>query len=266
MDRASLIREIKNKKSFLCVGLDTDLNKIPTHLQDAENPIFAFNKEIIDATKDYAVAYKLNIAFYESLGIKGWEALQKTIDYIPENCFTIADAKRGDIGNTAEMYAKTFFNTYAFDSVTVAPYMGKDSVQPFLDFANKWTILLGLTSNPGSKDFQLLETEEGPLYQQVLKKSAAWANEENLMYVIGESQGVLLKTISTFIKNHFILIPGVGAQGGTVKEVAEATLNEDIGILINVSRGNIYAGEGEKCADAVTKAAAQFQKEIEAFF
>lgn len=266
MTKSALIQEIKNKKSFLCVGLDPDINKIPSSFLALDNPILAFNKAIIDATKAYAVAYKLNIAFYEALGPIGWETLEETRAYIPEECFTIADAKRGDIGNTAAMYAKTFFETYPFDSVTVAPYMGKDSVTPFLDFKNKWTILLGLTSNVGSQDFQLLATENGPLYQQVLKTASTWGSTESLMYVIGATQGELLKEIRKIIPDHFLLIPGVGAQGGTVKEVAEATLNEDYGILINVSRGIIYAGQGEDFASQVTKAAEKFHGEMQEFF
>lgn len=265
MTKSALIEAIKNKKSFLCVGLDPDLDKIPKALLATENPILEFNKAVIDATKDYAVAYKLNIAFYEAMGKEGWDILESTRAYIPEDCFTIADAKRGDIGNTAKMYARTFFETYPFDSVTVAPYMGKDSVTPFLDFENKWTILLGLTSNEGSKDFQLLETGGQPLYEKVLSTSSQWGTPENLMYVIGATQGELLKSIRKIIPNHFLLIPGVGAQGGTVKEVAEATINDEVGILINVSRGVIYAGEGEDYKEGIRKAAQQYQKEMAAF-
>lgn len=266
MTKSALIQEIKNKKSFLCVGLDPDLQKIPQSFLALDQPILAFNKAIIDATKEYAVAYKLNIAFYEAMGKEGWEILEATRAYIPNNCLTIADAKRGDIGNTAAMYAKTFFETYPFDSVTVAPYMGKDSIAPFLNFEGKWTILLGLTSNEGSQDFQLLNTDGQKLYEKVLSISSEWGSTENLMYVIGATQGELLTSIRNIIPHHFLLIPGVGAQGGTVKEVAKATLNDDYGILINVSRGISYPSGAGTFEENVAAAAQSYHAQMQEFF
>ncbi len=266
MNRQELIAQIRNKQSYLCVGLDTSLDKIPAHLLKEENPVLAFNKAIIDATKDFAVAYKINTAFYEAQGLEGWRIIEETLKHIPKNCFTIADAKRGDIGNTSEQYAKTFFETYPFDSVTVAPYMGKDSVQPFLEFKDKWTIVLGLTSNEGSKDFQLQTLSNGEyVYEQVLKTVASWGNTENLMFVTGATQATELKHIRKIIPQHFLLVPGVGAQGGSVADVSKAALNEDCGLLINVSRGIIYASKGEDFEEAAAKAAEQYQKEMKAF-
>ena len=264
MTRAELIAQIKAKKSFLCVGLDTDLNRIPKHLLDTEDPIFEFNKQIIDATKDYCVAYKPNLAFYESLGINGWKSLQRTLDYIPKDIFTIADAKRGDIGNTSSMYAKAFFENMNFDSVTVAPYMGEDSVKPFLTYDNKWVILLALTSNEGGKDFQLIESQKGKaLYQQVLETSSEWGTTSNMMYVVGATRAEGLKEIRKIIPDHFLLVPGVGAQGGSLAEVAKYGMNKDCGLLVNSSRGIIYASSGEEFADSAANQAKILQKEME---
>jgi orotidine-5'-phosphate decarboxylase len=258
MTRAQLIQQIKNKKSFLCIGLDTDLDKIPTHFLEMEDPIFEFNKAIIDATKDYCVAYKPNIAFYECHGAKGWESLQKTVDYIPKNIFTIADAKRGDIGNTSLYYAKTFFNEYQFDSVTVAPYMGEDSVAPFLTHENKWAILLALTSNKGALDFQMTEDISGEkLFEKVLKKSATWGTPENLMYVVGATRAERIGEVRKLVPNHFFLVPGVGAQGGSLEDVVKYGWNNDCGLLVNSSRGILYASKG---ADFAEKARAEAEK------
>lgn len=263
MTRQELIQEINKKQSFLCVGLDTDINKIPKHLLQYENPVLEFNKRIIDATKDYCVAYKPNIAFYESMGAKGWETLKKTLDYIPKNIFTIADAKRGDIGNTASMYAKTFFETYNFHSVTIAPYMGEDSVKPFLDFKNKWGIVLGLTSNQGAYDFQFSELKGGgQLYEKVLRTTAGWGTDENLMFVVGATKAESLTKIRKVIPQHFLLVPGVGAQGGSLAEVCKYGITEDIGLLINSSRGILYASSGEDFEDAASKAAMAIQREM----
>ena len=253
MEIQKLIEQIEKKKSMLCVGLDVDLEKIPKHLLELEDPIFEFNKAIIDATQEYCVAYKPNIAFYEAYGLKGWTALKKTIDYLnafyPEQ-FTIADAKRGDIGNTSSMYAKAFFEDLNFDSVTVAPYMGKDSVEPFLDFKNKHSILLGLTSNAGASDFQFLELKEDqPLFESILRKSKNWENSERLMYVIGATKAEYLKRIRNILPHQFLLIPGVGAQGGSLKEVCEYGLSDETyGLLINSSRGILYVSSKEDFA------------------
>lgn len=266
MNRTQLVDQIFKKKSVLCVGLDTDLNKIPKHLLNAQDPVFEFNKAIIDATKDYTVAYKLNTAFYEAQGIPGWVSMQKTLEYIPENIFTIADAKRGDIGNTSEQYARTFFHTYPFDSVTVAPYMGSDSVKPFLTFEDKWAIVLGLTSNAGSADFQLQPTGDELLYQKVLKTVASWGTPDNIMFVIGATRKEQLQEVRTLLPDHFFLVPGVGAQGGDVDTVCRNTMNKDGGILINVSRGIIFAGNDEAFADAAQKEARKYQQEMAAFF
>ena len=263
MTRAELIAQIKAKRSFLCVGLDTSLDRIPKHLLDFDDPIFEFNKQIIDATKDLCVAYKPNLAFYESLGIKGWESLQKTLDYIPKNIFTIADAKRGDIGNTSSMYAKAFFENMDFDSVTVAPYMGKDSVQPFFVYDNKWVILLALTSNEGGKDFQLIESAGKPLYQEVLETSSQWGDSSNMMYVVGATRADWLKEIRNTIPDHFLLVPGVGAQGGSLQEVAKFGMNSDCGLLVNSSRGIIYASDGPDFATAAHKQALKLQQQME---
>lgn len=266
MDRSQLVAEIKSKKSVLCVGLDTDINKIPKHLLSDPDPVLAFNKAIIDATAPYTVAYKINTAFYESMGIPGWISLQKTLDYIPKNIFTIADAKRGDIGNTAEQYARTFFQTYPFDSVTVAPYMGEDSVKPFLQFDNKWAIVLGLTSNKGSADFQLQQCGEELLYEKVLHTVSKWGSPDNLMFVIGATRKEQLKHVRSLLPHHFFLIPGVGAQGGDVPTVCENTLNNDGGILINVSRGIIFADSGDKFLVKAAEEAKKYQQEMAVYF
>lgn len=261
MTANDLFEQIKAKESFLCIGLDTDLQKIPSHLLDLEDPIFEFNKQIIDATSDLCVAYKPNIAFYESMGEKGWESLKKTIEYIPDEIFTIADAKRGDIGNTSNMYAKTFFETLNFDSVTVAPYMGKDSVTPFLEFKDKWAIILALTSNSGGLDFQMLEDKNGEkLYQKVLKTSRNYG--ENIMFVVGATRAEMLKDIRTIVPNHFLLVPGVGAQGGNLSEVARYGMNKRCGLLVNSSRGIIYADNSKNFAIKAREQALVLQKEM----
>ena len=262
-----LKQEIFSKKSFLCVGLDVDLNKIPPFLLKESDPIFAFNKAIINATHPYTIAYKPNIAFYEAYGEKGWQSLRKTIDYLNEqhpHIFTIADAKRGDIGNTATMYAKAFFEDLQFDSVTVAPYMGQDSVEPFLAFEHKATILLALTSNKGAFDFQTLTTEGAPLYQQVLTRSQQWHNAHNLMYVVGATKAEYLADIRRIVPQSFLLVPGVGAQGGDLKEVCKYGLNDSVGLIINASRVVIYASQGEDFAQKAGEAAHSLQKEMAA--
>lgn len=262
MNRQTLIQEIRTKKSCLCVGLDTDIQKIPKHLLDKEDPVFEFNKAIIDATQDYTVSYKINTAFYEAMGIEGWISMQKTLDYIPKNIFTIADAKRGDIGNTSTQYARAFFERMDFDSITVAPYMGKDSVQPFLEFQDKWTIILGLTSNPGSSDFQMLSIEGQYLFEKVLETTQRYGTTENTMYVIGATQTAYLEKVRKIIPNHFLLIPGVGAQGGDLNEVMQIAQNDDVGILINVSRAVIYASSGEDFAEEAGMQAKKYQEEM----
>ncbi len=269
MTTAELVQQIKQKKSFLCVGLDTDLDKIPEHLLQEEDPIFAFNKAIIDATHKFAVAYKPNTAFYEAYGVKGWLALEKTIRYINEqypDVFTIADAKRGDIGNTSSRYAKAFFEDLGFDSVTVAPYMGKDSVEPFLAFPNKHTILLALTSNQGALDFQtqaLVNNEE--LYHKVLKTAVNWKNSQNLMFVVGATKASSFKIIRALVPNHFLLVPGVGAQGGNLKEVCEYGLNNQVGLLVNSSRGIIYASRQTDFAEAAKNKAFELQQQMKVY-
>ncbi len=262
MTKQELINQIKEKQSFLCVGLDTDINKIPKHLLDAEDPIFEFNKQVIDATKDLCVAYKPNTAFYESYGVKGWQALQKTIDYIPDNIFTIADAKRGDIGNTSKMYASAFFENMNFDSVTVAPYMGEDSVKPFLEFDNKWVILLALTSNKGADDFQFFGLDNERLFEKVLRKSQEWGTDENLMYVVGATRPEMFADIRNIVPNNFLLVPGVGAQGGSLNGVCKYGMTKDCGLLVNSSRGIIYAGSDENFAEAARNSALKIQKEM----
>lgn len=266
MNRQQLINEIFTKKSFLCVGLDTDINKIPEHLKKEEDPIFAFNKAIIDATAPYCVAYKPNLAFYECYGLKGMIAFAKTIKYLKENHpnhFIIADAKRGDIGNTSKMYAHTFFEEYNLDSVTVAPYMGEDSVKPFLEYDGKWVILLALTSNKGSHDFQLTEDKQGErLFEKVLKKSQEWGTTENLMYVVGATQGKMFEDIRRIAPNHFLLVPGVGAQGGSLQEVCKYGMTKDCGLLVNSSRGIIYASKDEDFAEIAGQKAKELQLEM----
>ncbi len=266
MNRQQLINEIFTKKTFLCVGLDTDINKIPAHLKNEDEPIFAFNKAIIDATAPYCVAYKPNLAFYECYGLKGMLAFEKTIQYIKENHpnhFIIADAKRGDIGNTSKMYAQTFFEEYNLDSVTVAPYMGEDSVKPFLEYDGKWVILLALTSNKGSHDFQLTEDKQGErLFEKVLKKSQEWGTTENLMYVVGATQGKMFEDIRRIAPNHFLLVPGVGAQGGSLQEVCKYGMTKDCGLLVNSSRGIIYASTDTDFAEVAAAKAKELQKEM----
>ena len=266
MNKKDLVHQIRSKRTFLCIGLDTDLNKIPKHLLDYDDPVFEFNKQIIDSTKDLCVAYKLNTAFYESNGIEGWKSLIKTAEYIPKNIFSIADAKRGDIGNTSRMYAKTFFETMDFDSLTVNPYMGIDSVEPFLEFDNKWVILLALTSNKGSEDFQnICDLNDIRLYQHVLQKSSNWADDSKMMYVVGATKAESLKEIRKLIPNHFLLVPGVGAQGGKLSEVAINGMNKDIGLLVNSSRSIIYSSNGEDFALSARNAALEIKLEMEKF-
>ena len=266
MNKQSLFENIKRKKSFLCVGLDTDIKKIPDHLLDDPDPIFAFNKAIVDATADYCIAYKPNLAFYESMGVKGWIAFEKTVNYIKENYpdqFIIADAKRGDIGNTSAMYARTFFEELDIDSVTVAPYMGEDSVTPFLSYEGKWVILLALTSNKGSHDFQLTEDANGErLFEKVLKKSQDWATDEQMMYVVGATQGKMFLDIRKHAPNHFLLVPGVGAQGGSLQEVAQYGMNDQCGLLVNSSRAIIYVDKSENFASFAREAAQAVQREM----
>jgi len=267
MTSQQLFENIQKKKSFLCVGLDTDINKIPRYLLDTTDPIFAFNKQIIDATHDVTVAYKPNLAFYESLGVNGWNSLEKTVNYLKYNypdIFIIADAKRGDIGNTSAMYAKAFFDHMEFDSVTVAPYMGEDSVKPFLTYVDKWVILLALTSNKGAADFQYMTENDERLFERVIKKSAEWGTEENLMYVVGATKAEMLADIRKLIPNHFLLVPGVGAQGGSLEEVSKNGMNDKCGLLVNSSRGIIYASDGEDFADKAREAAIEVQKQMEA--
>lgn len=266
MTRAELFETIKKKQSFLCIGLDTDLTKIPAHLLKEEDPIFAFNKQIIDATHDLCVAYKPNMAFYETEGLKGWTSLEKTIEYINKNypdIFTIADAKRGDIGNTSSMYAKAFLEKLDFDSITVAPYMGEDSVAPFLDYKGKWVILLALTSNKGAFDFQTtLNSNSEAFYQQVLETSKKWGNADNMMYVVGATKAEMLQEIRGIVPEHFLLVPGVGAQGGSLAEVAKYGMNKQCGLLVNSSRNIIYAGSDTNFAAAARKEAMKLQKEM----
>ena len=266
MNRQQLIHQIFTKKTFLCVGLDTDISKIPEHLKNETDPIFAFNKAIIDATAPYCVAYKPNLAFYESYGLKGMMAFEKTIQYLKDHYpthFIIADAKRGDIGNTSKMYAQTFFEEYDLDSVTVAPYMGEDSVKPFLEYNGKWVILLALTSNKGSHDFQLTEDKSGErLFEKVLKKSQEWGTPENLMYVVGATQGRMFEDIRRIAPEHFLLVPGVGAQGGSLQEVCKYGMTKDCGLLVNSSRGIIYAGKGTDFAEAAARKAREMREEM----
>ena len=266
MNKQQLIDNIRRKQSFLCVGLDTDIKKIPDHLLDSHEPIFAFNKAIIDATADLCVAYKPNLAFYECLGVKGWQALEKTVKYIRQNYpdqFIIADAKRGDIGNTSAMYARSFFEDLQVDAVTVAPYMGEDSVTPFLGYDNTWVILLALTSNKGSHDFQLTEDAQGErLFEKVLRKSQEWAGDDRMMYVVGATQGRMFEDIRKLVPNHFLLVPGVGAQGGSLEEVCKYGMTKDCGLLVNSSRGIIYAGKGTDFADAARRAAKEVQQQM----
>jgi len=263
MTRQELITQIRQKRSFLCVGLDTDLTKVPKHLLDTEDPIFEFNKAIIDATKDYCVAYKPNTAFYECHGPKGWESLKKTLDYIPSNIFTIADAKRGDIGNTSRYYADTFFKYLNADSVTVAPYMGEDSVSPFLEYENHWVILLALTSNKGALDFQFtVDSENKELFKKVLSKSQEWGTPENLMFVVGATRAEGIGEVRKAAPDNFFLVPGVGAQGGSLEDVANFGWNKDCGLLVNSSRGIIYASQEVDFAEKAGQAAQALQEQM----
>lgn len=266
MNREQLIEQIKTKKSFLCVGLDTDIKKIPQHLLQEEDPIFAFNKAIIDATAPYCVSYKPNLAFYEAFGVKGMVSFEKTIKYLKENYpnhFIIADAKRGDIGNTSAMYARTFFEEYGIDSITVAPYMGEDSVSPFLTYEGKWVILLALTSNKGSHDFQLTEDTQGEkLFEKVLRISQQWGNEDNMMYVVGATQGKMFEDIRRVAPRHFLLVPGVGAQGGSLEEVCRYGMTDECGLLVNSSRAIIYASDKENFAEVAAEKAKELQMQM----
>jgi orotidine-5'-phosphate decarboxylase len=263
MNRSQLLAEIKKKRTYLCVGLDTDPEKIPAHLRSAQDPIFEFNKQIIDATHEWCVAYKPNIAFYEALGPKGWESLQRTLEYIPEDHFTIADAKRGDIGNTSTMYAKAFFEQMDFDAITVAPYMGADSVTPFLAFKDKVVILLVHTSNPGSADFQLFQSAEGrTLYEAVIRKSQSWGTTENLMYVVGATRADKIAEIRKLAPDHFFLVPGVGAQGGDLKEVSQQGMTRDCGLLVNSARAIIYASSDKDFGRAAQHEAQRTSEEM----
>lgn len=271
MNYQALSAQIRRKKSYLCIGLDTDIQKLPPHLADAPDPVFAFNKAIIDATAPYAVAYKPNIAFYEAQGPRGWESLQKTLDYIPTDCFTIADAKRGDIGNTSDLYARTFFEPSAaglnFDAVTVAPYMGHDSVIPFLNYPGKWVILLALTSNPGSADFQRqqVDNETQELFETVIQKARTWASAEQLMFVVGATQAEQIARIRELAPDNFLLVPGVGAQGGSLADVSRNGLTEAGGLLVNASRSIIYASSGPDFAEAAAAEAKAMQEEMASY-
>lgn len=267
MDRKALVNQIRQKESFLCIGLDTDINKIPKHLLELNDPVFEFNKQIIDATKDFCVSYKLNTAFYESRGVKGWESLIKTWQYLPKDCFSIADAKRGDIGNTSEMYATAFFDekssAMSFDSITVAPYMGEDSVKPFLKFKDKWVILLALTSNDGSKDFQNLPVGAEMLFEKVVQKANEWGSDEEMMFVVGATRGEAFLNIRKHAPTHFLLVPGVGAQGGSLEEVCKYGMTADCGLLVNASRSIIYASSGKDFAQGAAIEAQKLQREME---
>lgn len=264
MNRAELFNQIKKKNSYLCVGLDTDLSKIPAYLKSSSDPIFEFNKQIIDATHAYCVAYKPNIAFYEALGSSGWESLEKTLAYIPTECFTIADAKRGDIGNTSSLYARAFFEKMNFDSITVAPYMGEDSVKPFLEFKNKWVILLAHTSNSGSSDFQLIESKAGKkLYEEVITKSQQWGTPEQLMYVVGATRADKIAEIRKLAPEHFFLVPGIGAQGGDLAETSKHGLTKQCGLLVNSTRAIIYASSDKDFAKAAAREAKAVKEEMQ---
>ena len=273
MHRNILIEQIKEKRSFLTVGLDTDIDKIPKHLQAKSNAVVEFNKQIIDATKDLCVAYKINTAFYEAMGIKGWQAMEETLNHIPSTHFKIADAKRADIGNTSSYYAKAFFENLNFDAITVAPYMGEDSIRPFLEYENKWTIVLGLTSNKGAADFEMLKVvhegtnhgSEGMLYEKVLTTVSSWGNKNNLMFVVGATKATELINIRKIVPEHFLLVPGVGFQGGSLADVSEHGMNDDCGLLVNASRAIIYAGDKENFASEARAIALQYQAEMNSF-
>lgn len=262
MTRSTLIDHIRSKQSYLCVGLDTDPEKIPRSLRAFGDPVFEFNKRIIDATLKHCVAYKLNTAFYEVSGATGWESMQKTVEYIPSTHLKIADAKRGDIGNTSTLYARAFFETLSFDAVTVAPYMGEDSIRPFLEYTNKWTILLGLTSNAGAADFELQSHGDGFLYESVIQKASQWGTTENLMFVIGATKPEWFKRIRAVAPDHFYLVPGLGVQGGSLEEISEKALNKDVGLLVNASRAIIYAGSEDDFAERAGAVAAGYASEM----
>lgn len=262
MTRQQLVSQINQKRSYLLVGLDTDISLIPQHLLSSPDPIFEFNKAIIEATQEHCVGYKINTAFYEALGLKGWEAMEKTVRYISDNHFKIADAKRGDIGNTSSQYAKAFFETLPFDAITVAPYMGEDSLKPFLEFQNKWTIVLGLTSNKGATDFELQKAGDGLLYEKVLKTVAGWGTPGNTMFVVGATQADEFTNIRKLTPDHFYLVPGVGAQGGSLKEISEKAMIKDCGILVNASRAIIYASKGKDFANKAKEVASEYQREM----
>jgi orotidine-5'-phosphate decarboxylase len=266
MQREFLINQVKQKRTYLCIGLDTDPGKIPPQFSKDAAGVLAFNKQIIDATKDLCVSYKINTAFYEALGAAGFEAMSETVNYIPSSHFKIADAKRGDIGNTSSQYARAFFETMAFDAITVAPYMGEDSIKPFLEYPDKWTIVLGLTSNRGAEDFELLRVQEGSrqvyLYEKVLEKVSSWGNPGNLMFVTGATQAAEFENIRTILPDHFLLVPGVGFQGGSLAEVSKYGMNSDTGLLVNASRAIIYAGSGDDFANEARIIAQQYQSEM----
>ncbi|HEX5153687.1 MAG TPA: orotidine-5'-phosphate decarboxylase [Parafilimonas sp.] len=263
MNRTELTAQIKTKQSYLCIGLDTDNTKIPKHLQSVPDAVVQFNKAIIDATKDHCIGYKINTAFYEVYGIKGWEILEQTLEHIPPTHFKIADAKRGDIGNTSAQYAKTFFETYTFDAVTVAPYMGEDSIRPFLEYANKFTIVLGLTSNKGANDFEYLKTSSGKyFYEEVITKISTWATPENLMFVVGATRAKELENIRKIVPDNFLLIPGIGAQGGSLEEVSRYGINKDCGLIVNVGRSVIYAADDKTFAESAAIAAQEYHQEM----
>jgi orotidine-5'-phosphate decarboxylase len=268
MTRKQLVHEIFQKRSYLCVGLDSDITRIPKHLLSAADPVYEFNKQIIDATKDHCISYKINTAFYEAMGVKGWETLEKTAHYIPSTHFNIADAKRGDIGNTSAQYAKAFFETMNFDAITVAPYMGEDSVRPFLEYQNKWAIVLGLTSNSGAKDFELQKTGNDLLYEKVLKTVTKWGTTDNLMFVVGATQADEFTNIRKIIPEHFLLVPGVGAQGGSLKDISEKAMIKNTssvaqcGLLVNVSRAIIFASDKEDFAEQAKSATMKYQDEM----
>jgi orotidine-5'-phosphate decarboxylase len=262
VNRETLLAEIKRKQSFLITGLDTDPDKLPAHLKQNPDAVFEFNRAIVEATHAYSVGYKINLAFYEAMGMKGWEALQQTLAVIPKNCFTIADAKRGDIGNTSERYAEAFFNTYSFDSITVAPYMGEDSVKPFLSFEGKWVIVLALTSNKGSNDFQMLKTDGRYLYEIVAEKVALWGTAANTMFVVGATHPERFESLRKILPEHFFLVPGVGAQGGDLQAICKAGMNNDCGLLVNASRSIIYASSGTDFAEKAKEEASRMQTEM----
>ena len=262
MNRSALIQEIKNKRSYLCVGLDSDIDKIPAHLKKEKDPVFEFNKQIIDATEQYSVAYKVNTAFYESRGVAGWESMQRTLEYLPDNVLKIADAKRGDIGNTANHYAKTFFETIPFDAITLSPYMGKDTIEPFLKYENKWSIILALTSNPGAENFEMLDSGGFKIYEEVLMQSSTWGNASNTMYVVGATRPEYVESIRKIVPDHFLLVPGVGAQGGDLQALSSAGLNKDCGLLVNASRSIIFADSTENFARAAAAEAHSIQQDM----